>query len=76
MTEMSRTWWGKPVISTFKGQRQGDQEFQASLGYIVQDHPKLKVRPSFKKARCGKAKEKQKSPSCLLLTSLQSSGEA
>lgn len=79
MTEMSQAWWGKPVISTFKGQRQEDQEFQASLAYIVQDHPKLKVRPSFKrkkKARCGKAKEKQNPPSCLLLTFLQSSGEA
>lgn len=60
MTEMSQAWWGKPVISTFKGQRQEDQEFQASLAYIVQDHPKLKVRPSFKRKKKKQDMEKQK----------------
>lgn len=67
MTEMSQAWWGKPVISTFKGQRQEDQEFQASLAYIVQDHPKLKVRPSFKRKKKQDVEKQKKNKNPLLV---------
>lgn len=73
MTEMSQAWWQKPKTSALETET-GGPAWPIQLTTILN----YRVRPSLKrkkKCRYEKAKEKQNSPSYLLLTPPQSSGE-